>query len=166
MLKLFFFQFSCSQSPISIGFCVWHSVTSGQKVCGPLDHNAEVHSKNKEGFQNCTEYTGSNQVYLCWFSASGIQPAFPIASVFSAPDQQKEFIAGLVLFSSEMKGIWCFLPEECFWFHSYDLEVSYGSTSNTKFELQFKDVFQSFAISLSHGKGENTFTSLFSYFVL
>lgn len=164
MLKLFF-QVSCSQSPITTGFCKWHSVTSGQKDCG---HNAELYSANKEGFHNCTEDTRSNRVYLCWFSALRIQLAFPMASVFSAPDEQKEFTAGWVLFSSKMKGI-CFLPEECFQFHSCVLKVSYGSTSNLKFELELKDFFWSFAICLIHGKCENTFTSLlhtFSYFVL
>lgn len=40
MLKLFFL-FNSSQSPITI------AVNSGWKDC---DHNAEVYSKNKEGF--------------------------------------------------------------------------------------------------------------------
>lgn len=151
MLKLFF-QVSCSQSPITTGFCKWHSVTSDQKDCG---HNAELYSANKEGFHNCTEDTrrykkqqGLPVLVFCQQKSSQlrIQLAFPMASVFSAPDEQKEFTAGWVLFSSKMKGI-CFLPEECFQFHSCVLEVSYGSTSNLKFELELKDFFfWSFAI--------------------
>lgn len=144
MSKLFlilFFLFSWSQPPIIIGFCDWHS---NQWPEGVVDHWFIIQRctvKTSKAFRTTLKTKAAIRFTYGCFVPWEIQSAFPTARVSSAPDQQEKFIAGWVLFSSKMKGLWWFLPEEGFRLHNYVLEVSYNSTSNPKFELQFKEMF-------------------------